>query len=48
MGVKNLRFHDLSHEATSRFAEMRMDIMRITGHRSLQMLKCYAHSVLLI
>ena len=45
-GIKNLRFHDLRHEATSRFAEMGLDIMRIsaiTGHRSLQMLKRYTH-----
>jgi len=45
-GIKGLRFHDLRHEAASRFAESGMDVMRIaaiTGHRSLQMLKRYTH-----
>ena len=44
--IKGLRFHDLRHEAASRFAEIGMDIMRIsaiTGHTSLQMLKRYTH-----
>ena len=45
-GIFDLRFHDLRHEATSRFAEAGMDILRIsaiTGHSSLQMLKRYTH-----
>ena len=43
----NLTFHDLRHEATSRFFEnTSMDLMkiaRITGHKSLQMLSRYTH-----
>ncbi len=45
-GISNLRFHDLRHEAASRFAERGMDVLRIaaiTGHRSMQMLKRYPH-----
>ena len=45
-GIENLHFHDLRHEAASRFAEKGMDIMRIasiTGHESMQMLKRYTH-----
>lgn len=45
-GCNDLRFHDLRHEAASRFAEGGMDIIRIaaiTGHSSLQMLKRYTH-----
>ena len=45
-GVPGLRFHDLRHEATSRFFEMGLDTMEvaaITGHETLQMLKRYAH-----
>ena len=39
-------FHDLRHEATSRFFEMGLDTMEvaaITGHETLQMLKRYTH-----
>lgn len=46
IGSDDLRFHDLRHEAASRFAEGGMDIIRIaaiTGHSSLQMLKRYTH-----
>ena len=45
-GIRDLRFHDLRHEATSRFAERGMDVLRIaaiTGHSSMQMLKRYTH-----
>lgn len=44
--IKNLRFHDLRHEATSRFFEMDLSIMEvssITGHKDLTMLKRYTH-----
>jgi Site-specific recombinase XerC len=44
-GLANLRFHDLRHEATSRFFEHTdldvMEIKSITGHKSLQMLARY-------
>lgn len=42
----DLRFHDLRHEATSRFFERGLDMMEvsaITGHKTLQMLKRYTH-----
>lgn len=45
-GIENLRFHDLRHEATSRFFEMGFSIMEvsaITGHKDLAMLKRYTH-----
>ena len=45
-GLTNLRFHDLRHEATSRFFEMGLNIMEvssITGHKDLSMLKRYTH-----
>ncbi len=45
-GIKNLRFHDLRHEATSRFFEKGFNIMEvssITGHKDLVMLKRYTH-----
>jgi len=44
--IKNLRFHDLRHEATSRFFEKGlnpMEVSSITGHKTLQMLKRYTH-----
>ncbi|AFJ02589.1 site-specific recombinase, phage integrase family [Methylophaga frappieri] len=44
--IANLRFHDLRHEATSRFFEMGLNIMEvssITGHKDLMMLKRYTH-----
>ncbi len=44
--ISDLRFHDLRHEATSRFFEKGLNIMEvslITGHRSLSMLKRYTH-----
>lgn len=46
-GIEGLRFHDLRHEATSRFFEGGnleiMDVAHITGHKTLQMLKRYTH-----
>lgn len=44
--IQNLRFHDLRHEATSRFFEMGLNMMEvssITGHKDLAMLKRYTH-----
>lgn len=43
-GIVGLTFHDLRHEATSRFFERGFDVMKvsaITGHHTLQMLKRY-------
>ena len=45
-GIEGLTFHDLRHEATSRFCEKGLPIMTvqaITGHKSTQMLKRYTH-----
>lgn len=45
-GITNLRFHDLRHEATSRFVEAGLSdqqVSAITGHKSMQMLKRYTH-----
>ncbi len=44
--LKDLRFHDLRHEATSRLFELGfnpMEVAAITGHKTLQMLKRYTH-----
>lgn len=44
--IKGLRFHDLRHEATSRFVEAGLsdqEVSSITGHKSMQMLKRYTH-----
>ncbi|MEZ7195989.1 tyrosine-type recombinase/integrase [Pseudodesulfovibrio karagichevae] len=45
--LKDLRFHDLRHEAVSRlFEKTNLDIMQIqmiTGHKTLQMLARYTH-----
>ncbi|MVT37910.1 tyrosine-type recombinase/integrase [Acidovorax citrulli] len=44
--IHNLRFHDLRHEATSRFFEKglsMMEVAAITGHKTLEMLKRYTH-----
>jgi integrase len=45
--IQNLHFHDLRHEATSRFFELgtleTMEVATITGHRTLQTLKRYTH-----
>lgn len=46
-GAADLRFHDLRHEATSRLVESGLfnlvEVAAITGHKTLQMLKRYAH-----
>lgn len=45
-GIVGLTFHDLRHEATSRFCEKGIPVMTvqaITGHKSTQMLKRYTH-----
>jgi integrase len=54
LGIKNLTFHDLRHEATSRLFELKhpdgtrvfsdVEIMRIVGHKSLIMLRRYLKS----
>lgn len=44
--IIGLRFHDLRHEATSRFFEKGLNVMEvatITGHKTLDMLKRYTH-----
>ena len=44
--IEDLTFHDLRHEATSRFCEKglpMMTVQAITGHKSTQMLKRYTH-----
>jgi integrase len=46
-GIADLRFHDLRHEATSRLFENTdlrdVEIASITGHKTMEMLKRYAH-----
>lgn len=45
-GIEGLTFHDLRHEATSRFCEKgipMMTVQAITGHKTTQMLKRYTH-----
>lgn len=45
-GITGLRFHDLRHEATSRFFELGlnpMEVASITGHQDLRMLRRYSH-----
>lgn len=44
--IENFRFHDLRHEATSRFVEAGLSdqaVASITGHKSMQMLRRYTH-----
>ena len=44
--ISDLRFHDLRHEATSRFVEAGLsdqEVASITGHKSMQMLRRYTH-----
>lgn len=46
LGISDLRWHDLRHEATSRLFEKGlhpMEVASITGHKSMQMLKRYTH-----
>jgi len=45
-GIDDLHFHDLRHEATSRFFEKGLNVMEvatITGHKDLRMLQRYTH-----
>lgn len=44
--IEDLHFHDLRHEAASRFFEMGLNVMEvaaITGHKDLRMLQRYTH-----
>ena len=44
--IADLRFHDLRHEAVSRFFEMGLsvpEVALISGHRDLRMLFRYTH-----
>lgn len=44
--IKDLRFHDLRHEAVSRLFEKGLNVMEvssISGHRELRMLRRYSH-----
>jgi integrase len=46
LGIEDLRWHDLRHEACSRLFEMGLNPMEaasISGHKTLQMLKRYTH-----
>lgn len=46
IGVADLRFHDLRHEAVSRLVEAGLsdqEVASISGHKSMQMLKRYTH-----
>lgn len=46
LGIKNLRLHDLRHEATSRLFEKGlspMEVATMTGHKTLTTLKRYTH-----
>lgn len=45
-GLTDLHFHDLRHEAISRHVEAGLsdqEVASISGHKSMQMLKRYAH-----
>ena len=46
-GIEDLHFHDLRHEAISRFFEMGFtspEIASISGHRTLSQLMRYSHT----
>lgn len=46
LGLADLRFHDLRHEAVSRLVESGLsdqEVSAISGHKSMQMLKRYTH-----
>lgn len=46
LGMTDLRFHDLRHEAVSRLVEGGLsdqEVSAISGHKSMQMLKRYTH-----
>lgn len=49
-GIENLRFHDLRHEALSRWAhKLKGDVFKlsmVSGHRTLQMAQRYVHPVM--
>ena len=45
-GIENMKFHDLRHEATSRFFEKGLnpvEVATITGHKDTRMLMRYTH-----
>ncbi len=45
-GLEDFRFHDLRHEAVSRFVEAGLsdqEVSAISGHKSMQRLKRYTH-----
>ncbi|MEE3625009.1 site-specific integrase [Nitrospirillum sp. BR 11752] len=46
VGILDLTFHDLRHEATSRLAKIytSLELMKITGHKTLSMLARYYHA----
>ena len=44
--LQDLHFHDLRHEATSRFFELGLNVVEvaaITGHKDLKMVQRYTH-----
>jgi integrase len=46
LGIVDFRFHDLRHEAVSRFVEAGLsdqEVAAISGHKSMQMLRRYTH-----
>jgi len=46
LGMRDLRFHDLRHEAVSRLVEVGLsdqEVSAISGHKSMQMVKRYTH-----
>jgi len=46
VGIVDLHFHDLRHEAVSRLVEAGLsdqEVSAISGHKSMQMLKRYTH-----
>ena len=46
VGIEDLRFHDLRHEATSRLFEKGLnpiEVATITGHKDTKMLMRYTH-----
>ncbi len=46
LGIQNLHFHDLRHEAVSRLVEGGLsdqEVASISGHKSMQMLRRYTH-----
>ncbi len=46
LGMRDLRFHDLRHEAVSRLVEIGLsdqEVSAVSGHKSMQMVKRYTH-----